>query len=187
VVRLCGAPDLSAVIIGLIVLCAGNVSVADDAARLDQDVVKSFRACDSPVGAAEIGRCQRLKAIARSGLLSAAGGGLSYASRRPETGFTMQSAALGLTVSEITGDLAKEYRVTQSIGGVIVTSVEMNGFASRRGLEAGDVLVEIDQNEIGDPAALFERLDSIAMGNDESALLLIYRRYEHLFQVVSSD
>lgn len=99
----------------------------------------------------------------------------------------MQSASLGLAVSEITGALAKEYRVTQSIGGVIVTSVEQDGFASRRGLEAGDVLVEIDQDEIDDPSLLFERLDSIAIGTDESALLLIYRRYQHLFQVVSRD
>ena len=36
---------------------------------------------------------------------------------------------LGMTVSEITGALAQQYRVTQSVGGVMVTEVAEGGFA----------------------------------------------------------
>ena len=151
----------------------------------DALIINGNRVCDSPVGEAARALCNRIRSSLKSGVWSPAGGRLSYASRRPRTGIATHSTKLGMTVSEITGALAQQYRVTQSVGGVMVTEVAEGGFAYRQGLESGDVLVEIDQDIIVLPEDVERRLDGIAAGEGGSALLLIYRRYKHLFQVVS--
>jgi len=151
----------------------------------DALIINGNRVCESPVGAAARALCDRIRSSPQSGMWSLAGGRLSYASRRPQTGIATHSTILGMTVSEITGALAQQYRVTQSVAGVMVTEVADGGFAHRQGLESGDVLVEIDQDAIVFPEDVERRLDGIAAGEGGSALLLIYRRYEHLFQVIS--
>jgi S1-C subfamily serine protease len=151
----------------------------------DALIINGNRVCESPVGEAARALCARIRSSPKSGMWSLAGGRLSYASRRPQTGIATHSTKLGMTVSEITGDLAQQYRVTQSVAGVMVTEVADGGFADRQGLESGDVLVEIDQDAIVLPEDVERRLDGIAAGEGGSALLLIYRHYEHLFQVIS--
>lgn len=150
-------------------------------------VLNGKRVCESPVGEAARALCARIRGAPKPGVWSPAGGRLSYSSRRPKTGIVTRSDTLGMTVSVITGALAEQYRVTQSIDGVMVTEVAQGSFAHRQGLMSGDVLVEIDQEVIADPGVVSRRFGSIAAGGGGSALLLIYRRYEHLFQVIPVD
>ncbi len=56
---------------------------------------------------------------------------------------------LGISVGEITADRAKQYNLTDK-SGVMILQVQSNSTASRAGLEAGMVIVEIDREKITD-------------------------------------
>jgi membrane-associated protease RseP (regulator of RpoE activity) len=131
--------------------------------------------------------CARLGVHGLSGPWIPAGRRLTYASGRPETGVVERLDAFGLTVSEITGKLASRFRISQSVAGVVVTEVAAAGFASAGGLAVGDVLVEFDQDPIAGPGDLSSRFAALAAGEARSALVLVYRDYEHRFTVLVLD
>ena len=114
-----------------------------------------------------------------------AGRRLTYASGRPETGAVAEIGGLGLRVSEITAALASRHRVSQSVSGVVVVALDPAGAGARQGLEAGDVLVELDQRPIADPQALLAELARLQAAGVDTALLLLYRDYRELFTVVA--
>ena len=61
--------------------------------------------------------------------------------------------------------------------GVVVSSVDPAGPAREAGIRRGDVIVEVDQEEISDSRELHDRLSS----SDERALLLIRRGDSQLY------
>ena len=90
---------------------------------------------------------------------------------------------LGVTVAAITQDIAREYGLSDDVAGLIVAAVAEDGPAAAKGIRAGDVIVEIDQDEITSPAEVGPLLDSA--GHAGRALLLLYRRGEEfLFAVL---
>ena len=56
---------------------------------------------------------------------------------------------LGIEYQEISGQLAKYFKVTED-SGVLVTSVEDDGPAAKAGLKAGDVILKFDGREVQD-------------------------------------
>ena len=126
-------------------------------------------------------------ATGRYGPVLPAGRRLTYASRRPAEGLTSRIESFGMSVSEITGDLATRYRVTQSIAGVVVTDVVSGGVADRAGLGIGDVLLELDQDVIENPDGLARRVEALQQSDAETALILLYRNYQHRFLLITID
>ncbi|HTL56742.1 MAG TPA: trypsin-like peptidase domain-containing protein [Candidatus Limnocylindrales bacterium] len=59
-------------------------------------------------------------------------------------------ANLGITVQELTTDLAARFGVTASEG-VVISAVEKNSLAARKGLKPGDVITSIDQEPVINP------------------------------------
>jgi membrane-associated protease RseP (regulator of RpoE activity) len=153
------------------------------AGALTFDGVADDAGVTGPCATVAAPHCARLGVPGLSGPVIPAGRRLTYASGRPESGAAARLDAFGLSVSEITGALASRFRISQSVSGVVVT--EVGGFAGR-GIEVGDVLVELDQDPIAGPDDLARRLAALA-ADARSALLLVYRDYEHLFMVLAGD
>jgi serine protease Do len=84
--------------------------------------------------------------------------------------------AFGMSVQDLTPEIAEQIGV-DTTDGVVVSSVDPSGPAREAGIRRGDVIVEVDQEEVTDSEQLQERLSS----SDERALLLIRRGDSQLY------
>jgi serine protease Do len=86
--------------------------------------------------------------------------------------------AFGLRVQDLTGELAEQLGV-QGEKGVVVTDVESGSPAEQAGMRRGDVILEVNQNEVGN-AAEFRS----AVTDQEKVLLLVRRGEATIFVAV---
>jgi serine protease Do len=82
-------------------------------------------------------------------------------------------AGLGLQVSPITPDLRDKFQLGADQKGVVITDVASDSAAAQRGLHPGDVIVEVQQEEVNTPADVQQRVDSIRKQNRRSVLMLV--------------
>ena len=80
---------------------------------------------------------------------------------------------LGLTVAILTPDLRHHYSIAESAAGVVVTDVAPNSPGSDKGLRAGDVIVEVTQQEVKSPQQVTAKVDEARKQGRKSVLLLI--------------
>lgn len=90
-------------------------------------------------------------------------------------------SSLGLGLSAITDDLRKKYKIKRGTKGIVVVSVERDSPAGDRGIQPGDVILELQNEVLTNPADLQKRLDALKKGGKKSALLLIVRANEQRF------
>ena len=73
----------------------------------------------------------------------------------------------------MTDDLRKRYKIKDSVKGVVITGVEAQSPAADKRLNAGDVVVEVSQEAVGDTDALQKRVDQLKKDGRKSALFLV--------------
>jgi Do/DeqQ family serine protease len=86
---------------------------------------------------------------------------------------------LGMTLSALTPNLAQQFRLPRTAEGVAVTDVDPSGSAARAGIQAGDVLKQIDGHAMKTPS---EVRDALSAKRDRPALALV-QRGDHSFFV----
>ena len=90
--------------------------------------------------------------------------------------------ALGMSLSAITPELRERYEVAEKTKGVLITKVSEGTPAAERGLRPGDVIVEIDQEEVTSPAQVAQKVkDARTAGKKKSILVMIERQGEQRF------
>jgi len=89
---------------------------------------------------------------------------------RPDEAETLVLADYGMTLSTITEGLAERYRLSAEQTGLLVVDVAGDGVAKSEGIAAGDVIVEVDQQEV---AALEDLRERIAAAEVEGRAMLI--------------
>jgi serine protease Do len=89
---------------------------------------------------------------------------------------TEGAKAFGMAVQNLTPEIAQQLGMEESTG-VVVSGVDPEGPAQEAGIRRGDVIIEVDQAEVGDVDGLQEKL----AGADERALLLIRRGDNQLY------
>jgi serine protease Do len=89
-----------------------------------------------------------------------------------------QSGNLGMTVQNMTPELAKTLGLNRPEG-VVITSVEPQSAAAEAGLQRGDVILEVDRKKIGNAAELRKTLDQAKPG--ANLLFLIQRGGNSVF------
>ena len=92
---------------------------------------------------------------------------------KPAPQKTLQLSALGLTLSEITPDARDKFQIAQDQKGVLITDVGQGTPAADRGLKAGDVIVEVQQEEVDKPADVQERVEKVKKAGRGSVLMLV--------------
>ena len=85
----------------------------------------------------------------------------------------MEIAGLGLKLATITDDLRSKYTLGADQKGVVVTEVTPNGSAAQRGLKAGDVVVEVQQEPVSSPADVQDRVERFRKADRKTVLMLI--------------
>ena len=85
---------------------------------------------------------------------------------------------LGLTLKEITPELASNYRLSVT-SGLVVVQVEANSPAAEAGIAPGDIILEVDQESVKSLSQFNKKMGSYTAG--DTILLLINRRGSTLY------
>ncbi len=93
--------------------------------------------------------------------------------RTPSRGSEEMIAPLGLTVSAIGEEQRQEYDLGPDSKGVVVTEVDADGAAAAKNIRPGDVIVEVDQDEVDDPGDLITKIEAAKERDRKSVLLLV--------------
>jgi serine protease Do len=80
---------------------------------------------------------------------------------------------LGLNLANMTDDLRKRYKIKDTVKGVVITGVDAQSPAGDKRLNAGDVVVEVQQEPVADADALQKKIDQFKQDGRPRVLLTI--------------
>jgi len=95
-----------------------------------------------------------------------------------------QFPELGITVATITPELREEFELAPDTEGLVIIDVEPGSVAARENLEAGNIVVDVDQDAVNSPPEMAAAVDAAPQEGRPSVLLLISRGGEHEFVVL---
>ena len=82
--------------------------------------------------------------------------------------------ALGLEFSSLNDELRKKYAIRENVkSGVVVTNVDPRSSAAEKRIQPGEVIVEVNQEPVAQPADLTKKLKALKDSGKKSALLLV--------------
>ncbi|MDF1586642.1 DegQ family serine endoprotease [Marinimicrococcus flavescens] len=91
---------------------------------------------------------------------------------------------LGLTVAALDDELRARFGLPEDARGVVIVEVANNGPAAQENLRAGDLVVEVGQEEVSAPAELVAKVAEARQQDKRAALLLIDRQGDLRFVAV---
>ena len=97
------------------------------------------------------------------------------AGAKPDATQPTDIAGVGLKVAPISQDLKDKFQLNADQKGVVITDVAPNSAAAERGLKPGDVIMEVQQNEVGAPADIQKQMDAARKADRKNVLMLIQR------------
>jgi serine protease Do len=97
---------------------------------------------------------------------------------KPETPPAPTIKALGLSLAAITPDLRDKFSLADDASGVVVTDVQSGSPGAEKQLKAGDVIVEVAQEEVKSPSQIVDKIEEAKKAGRKSVLLLIDRQGE---------
>jgi serine protease Do len=92
--------------------------------------------------------------------------------------------ALGLSLASIDDSLRKTYDIEKNLLGVVITEVTKGSDAAEKGLMAGDVIIEADQQETAKPSEILARVEAAKKEKRNSVLLFLARKGDRRFVAV---
>ncbi len=84
--------------------------------------------------------------------------------------------ALGMSLAEVTPELREKFQLEQSAAGVLVIGVADGSAAAEKGLQPGDVVVEVDQKEVSTPQDVEAQIAAARKTGQRVVTFLIYRQ-----------
>jgi serine protease Do len=95
--------------------------------------------------------------------------------RPADTTKTTDITGLGLKVAPVTQDLKDKFQLNSDQKGVVITDVAPNTPAAERGLKPGDVIMEVQQNEVASATDVQKQVDAARKADRKNVLMLIQR------------
>ncbi len=92
---------------------------------------------------------------------------------KPAEAKPLALSGLGLSLAPITSDTRGKYSLNPDQKGVVVTNVEGGTTASDNGLKAGDVIVEVNQEDVATPADVQARVERARKDGRANVLVLV--------------
>ena len=83
--------------------------------------------------------------------------------------------ALGMKLEVLDREARERLELDKALKGALVTDVESTGPASKKGIQAGDVIVEVAQEAVDSPEAAKAKIEAAQKDGRSSVLLLINR------------
>lgn len=100
---------------------------------------------------------------------------------QPPTESTLGS--LGLKLSPLTDEIRQRFGINGE-NGAVVTEVDPASSAAEKGLRPGDVIIEVNQEEVASPGDVAQRVAEVEDKNGRSVLLLVQRADDRIFVAV---
>jgi len=94
------------------------------------------------------------------------------------------TSELGMTVQNLTPDIAESLGVDPKTKGVVVAGVEPGSAADEAGLQRGDVVLEINRQSVDSEAAYKKAVKKVEKG--KSVLLLVRRGDNTIFMALKA-
>jgi serine protease Do len=147
----------------------GDVIVSFDGKDIKESSDLPYIVSSSPVGKKVdvdvIRKGKRMTIEVKLGELQEEGEGPVMSSRT--------APKIGLTVEKLTPELARNYGLSESTG-LIITQVDNNSPAAEAGLRQGDIILEIDQEQVTNLAQFNQKLSEYKAG--DTILFLVKRQ-----------
>ena len=161
---------------------AAGIQAGDVILKFDGEKVPEMRLLPRMVAAAEIGedvpvevwrngtvRTLRVKL----GELEEAEAKMAAADpSKPEEVLTRSVETLGMTVSDITPVLRDRYELDASEEGVVVTDVGADSGAAEKGIRAGDVIVEVANEKVGNAREMEDAIERLRKEKRRNVVIL---------------
>jgi serine protease Do len=160
-------------------LAAGDVIVKFDGKDVKESRDLPRMVAALPVGASvEVVVVRKGQEIAKTVTLGRLEDGekeMAKAEEEPNGAADSQASAraLGMELSAISDDVRRTYKIKDSVKGVVVSAVEPNSAAADKGLRAGDVIEEVNQQAVEKPGDVSKSIDALKKAGKKSALLLV--------------
>jgi len=84
-----------------------------------------------------------------------------------------KSNVLGLVLSPMTDEIRSRFNISSEVNGVVVAEVDSASVAAQKNIVAGDVIVEVTQEEVKSPDDVAKRIAAVKTAGRNSVLLLI--------------
>jgi serine protease Do len=91
----------------------------------------------------------------------------------PQAEKPVTQKALGLNLANMSDDLRKRYKIKDSVKGLVVTGIDANSAAAEKRLQAGYVIVELQQQAVTNAADFQKRIDALKKEGKKTAVLLV--------------
>ena len=91
---------------------------------------------------------------------------------------------MGLTVSSLTQELRQQFELGDTANGVMVVRVHGGGGAAEKGIQPGDLIVEVGQEEVSSPSDVIDKIGKEKAQNKSTVLLLLDRQGDLQFVAV---
>ncbi|MGD9880496.1 MAG: DegQ family serine endoprotease [Reyranella sp.] len=88
---------------------------------------------------------------------------------------------LGLTLQKATDQLREKYGLSDQVKGVVITKVAPNSPAAEKQLQAGDVILEVDQKPVASPQEITDIVAKLQQQKKRSVLLFVERQGDPRF------
>jgi serine protease Do len=105
--------------------------------------------------------------------MAALGGGAQGPGSSVTPPQTAVQKALGMEFSAMTPALRKQYNIRDNIDGVVVTRIDATSPAADKRVQAGNVIVEINQQPVKEPRDIASRMADAKKQGRKSALFLV--------------
>jgi serine protease Do len=95
---------------------------------------------------------------------------------KAETSKSIDLVGLGMKIAAIGPDLKDKFQLGAEQKGVVITDVSGDGPAADKGLKPGDVILEVQQNEVTSPVDVQKRVEAARKQDRKFVLMLIQRQ-----------
>ena len=162
-----------------------GVKVADVIISFDNQLIKNTRALVKIVGATEVGKIVKVT-VMRNGekkVLEVTVGHREQveaslandSSMKQNLDEPLETEVSGMVVSSLTKEWKDALKLEPETTGVVVISVEVDSAASEKGIVAGDLIIEANQEKVSDMKQFNDSLN-ITKNSGKSSILLLIRR-----------
>ncbi len=124
---------------------------------------------------ATLGELPSDEQLARLGQSSSGAAGPSAIAEIPE---------LGLKIASIDGEMRNRFELSEDAKGVVVVEVDPGSTAAEEGITPGDLILEVNQEEVNSPPEVLARVNQAKQDGKKSVLLLVDHKGDLLFRAL---
>ena len=157
----------------------GGIKSGDVIIEFDGRIIKDTRELVRIVGDSSVGKKVLVKVL-REGKevsLSVKLGRLedNIASSQPVRQRTKKVEFAGMTLSNVSKEVAEQFGIDENIKGVVIVDVKAGSVAEEKGLKKGDVIIQVNRIKISSTDELYKLNEEAKQANKTSILMLILR------------